>query len=111
MALTNDEADKLTQINFFLQSNYGVFEREPFVSMTIQIGDMQYLTRFAAEGARALAFNLLETAEAAEMDGMVFEFLCKRLDQDPNTAAHILNDLREFRAPGQPPLMNTGGTE
>jgi len=55
------------------------------------------LTQMDAATARDLASNLLQCAEAAESDAMLWGFLRTRIGMDEGKAASIIRDLRSFR--------------
>jgi len=82
---------------FYCESQYGVFERKPIVQITVRLRDEVRITQVTPDNARALAMNLLECAEAADMDAVVIEFLQKRLGQTLEVAATIVGEFRELR--------------
>lgn len=71
----------------------------PFV--VLQWG--KQLGQLPPAGARDLALELLEAAESSEHDAATILFLRDRYSLDQTQAAHMLNDLRRFRAEGSSP--------
>lgn len=56
--------------------------------------------QLSATECRALAFNLLNTAEAADTDAFLLRFLQDKVHVPIHQAARILIDFREARARG-----------
>ncbi len=82
---------------FYCESGYGVFEQAPYVQITIRLRDEVRITQITPQNARELAMNLLQCAEAADMDAMVIRFLQSRLHFPLDKAAQVIFDLRVFR--------------
>lgn len=53
--------------------------------------------QFTPAQARDHAFALLQAAEAAESDAIVFRLLEKRVGLDPARAMAVIGELRQFR--------------
>lgn len=82
---------------FYCQSGYGVLGQEPYVQITIRLRDEVRITQISPDNARELALNLLECAEAADMDAIVIRFMQERVHQTLDVAAQVLIDFRELR--------------
>lgn len=54
--------------------------------------------QFSPEEARQHGLALIEVAEAAAHDAAVFNFLRQRLGLEPEQAAGMIGDLRNYRA-------------
>lgn len=48
--------------------------------------------------ARALALNILSSAEAAEQDVCLFRFVTEKLNAPVDTAVQIISEVRDLRA-------------
>lgn len=81
---------------------------EPFVQLRANSGavanegelDVLLLGQLDPPAARDLAMSILEAADAAEFDSMLYTVICSRLRGDPEAeskAAAILVDLRSER--------------
>lgn len=82
----------------YVESGFGVMKREPFVQISIRLGDEVRIMQMTPDNARQVARNLFESAEAAEMDAIVIKFMQERVHQTLEIAANILMDFREMRA-------------
>jgi len=79
---------------FMVSSMYGAKSKNPIVR--IQYGD--FLDVMVAPGdARDLASNLLQSAEAAEVDAFLVEFIAKVTDKPVEESAIVLREFREWR--------------
>ncbi|HMR01783.1 MAG TPA: hypothetical protein PKA43_00265 [Candidatus Competibacter phosphatis] len=77
-------------------SGFGHNTQQPFVQMLIQRAD--WTTRMSPDTARELAFNLLKSADDAESDGFLINFLRSRVGmEDMRAIATILVEFREYR--------------
>lgn len=83
--------------SFFCQSGFGAHTRKPFVSVTVILDGHTHTAQMPPDNARELAQNLLQCAEAADMDAIVMQFLTERLHQPIEAAAAVLNDFRTLR--------------
>lgn len=82
---------------FSVSSMYGYEQRRGLVEIYVNGAD--FSVQFSPDDARALAYNLLEAAEAAESDETLIEFLNQRLKITADYAvAGILTDFRKIRA-------------
>lgn len=79
----------------WVTSLYGYHNRQPLVALTIG-GETS--TQMEPAEARDLALNLLRSAEAAEADGFVVEWLRDKVKLDDGGIATLLNEFREWRA-------------
>jgi len=75
-------------------SNYGGNSRKPYVGIEV---DGALLTQLPPETARALGYNLILSAEAAEQDAFMVEFAEKEIGVPLPEAAQILVLFREWR--------------
>ena len=75
-------------------SNYGGNSRKPYVGIEV---DGALLTQLPPETARALGYNLILSAEAAEQDAFMVEFAEKEIGVPLPQAAQILGLFREWR--------------
>jgi hypothetical protein len=82
-----------------MQSGVSGFTGDPFI--TLDWGENH--AQFTPEEARAHAFAILETAEAAESDAFMFKFAIDKANQTPERAALMLTKFREGRQP--PPVI------
>ncbi len=78
-----------------VSSGYGHNTHEPFVMVEADVLDTPL--QLSPTDARALAFNILSAAEAAENDAFLIEFVKEELNQDDHVAASILVEYREWR--------------
>ncbi len=83
--------------SFYCESGYGVFARKPFVTLTVLFDTDRRTKQMSTQEARALALNLLECAEAADMDAVIVKFLTENLGQPLEAASLILYDFRLLR--------------
>lgn len=79
-------------IHFLVTSGWGGNTNKPYVK--IEVGD--YSTQVSPEGARAVALNLLQAAEAAESDGHFIRF-CQQMQFDQETTIQALRAFRTMR--------------
>lgn len=88
-----------TETEVSVGNGYGLVTKQPFVVLgmanpaetanpTIQIGTTQ---------ARALAFQILEAADAAESDGFLVEFLQHAAQLGPEQLGALLSEFRQWR--------------
>jgi len=80
------------KIHFMVTSGFGGNTREPFVQIEVN----GHTTQMSPESARALGLNLLQAAEAAEVDAHLIAFL-KMLDMDEPMIVTMLKSYRSFR--------------
>jgi hypothetical protein len=73
-------------------SGFGL-RRGPFV--TVKYGDREI--QMSVEEARNHALNLIQCCEAAEMDGIVFEWVTVDVKQSIEAAGSLLLEFRKFR--------------
>jgi hypothetical protein len=83
-----------------MESGVSAFTGAPFVKLTVDFpdGSSKAMGQMTPEEVRQHALQLLETAEAAVHDAAMAQWLRKRLDADPEHAAAMVADIREFRA-------------
>ena len=67
---------------------------EPFVQL---LRGGQIIGQMSAEQARDHARAVLESAEAAEQDAFIFDWVTKHLDSGPQQAMGLLQDFRAYR--------------
>ncbi len=79
-----------------VSSGYGHNTREPFVQIEMEY-PKDHPLQLHPDEARDLAANLLQAAEAAEVDSFIFEFISKELHAGDNAGANILMEYRKFR--------------
>lgn len=84
---------------FLVSSGYGANTRKPYIEISL---DGKLLAQIAPESARALAFNLLSGAEAAEQDAFLFEFFTKNLQAPIEVAGTMLKEFRNWRDTNNP---------
>lgn len=83
-------------VNFFVQSGFGHNTQRPFVEMVIHAAD--FSTQMSPADARALAFNLLGSADAAESDGFLMGFMQQLIGvKEPAALAGVLGQFRDYR--------------
>lgn len=70
-----------------------------FCTVSVNHGDL--IGQMSPTEVRGLALQWLEVAEAAEQDGMLFGLLTERLGQEPEHAAYVIGEMRDFRAEQQ----------
>lgn len=75
------------------ESLFGAETRKPIVQMS-NAGDR---IQMSPAEARDLALNLLECAEAAEMDAMVFNWMTTQIKATEQQALKVLLDFRGLR--------------
>lgn len=75
-------------------SNYGGNSRKPYVGIEV---DGELLTQLPPETARALGYNLILSAEAAEQEAFMVDFAEKEIGVPLPEAAQILGLFREWR--------------
>jgi len=83
---------------FRVSSIYGAKSKEPIVR--IQYSDF-FDVMVAPGDARDLASNLLQSAEAAEVDAFLVEFIAKVTDKPVEESAIVLQEFREWRSERQ----------
>lgn len=59
--------------------------------------EKEWRVQLTVEEARALAWNILQAAEAALVDSFLHNFLVRELDLDNGRSARVLNEFRKFR--------------
>lgn len=74
-------------------SGFGT-QRGPFVTITV---NGENLVQMSVEEARHHAANLLQAAEAAEMDGIVIAWATDRVGVTMEEATKLLLDFRKLR--------------
>lgn len=84
---------------FMVSSGYGANTQKPFVALEF---DGQMLDQIPPEGARALAYNLIAAAEAAEQDAFLVTFMQKQVGLPLTHAAQVLGEYRQWRAGDEP---------
>lgn len=78
--------------SFTITSGYGHNTRRPFV----EIRGPKRAT-ISPDEARELGMNLIRTAEAAESDGFLVEFVLEQIGGEMEQAAGLLRMFREWR--------------
>ncbi len=61
----------------------------------VQIHELH--TQMDADSAMDLAKNLIECCQGAYADAFIFHFMTTQLDQQPEVAARIIEEFREYR--------------
>ncbi len=82
---------------FFVSSIFGLLTKKPIVQVEVRHEGQQLTIQMSPADARSVALNLLESAEAADMDAIVIKFLTEKLGQSFEASAAILNDFRKLR--------------
>jgi hypothetical protein len=82
----------MPETTIFVSSGFGL-NRGPFVTLGVHGREIQ----MSVEEARHHAMATLQAAEAAESDGMIVEFLLKRLGMTMEHGAAVLIELRKIR--------------
>lgn len=67
---------------------------EPFVQLFL---DEEPISQFTVEEARQFALVFMETAEAAEQDAFMRDFVLKRIGGNEAAAAGLIQDFRKWR--------------
>lgn len=78
---------------FWVNSGYGLHTRQPFVSMH----DGDWVRQVSPEEARQIARNLMEAAEAAEVDDFLITWAQQSMDVPLDSAVNLLAMYREHR--------------
>ena len=86
-----------------MESGVSVFSGKPFVKLTVDFpdGSSKAVGQLDPDEVRRHALKLLETAEAAVHDAAMAQWAQKRLDAEPEQAAAMVADIREYRADQQ----------
>lgn len=86
-----------------METLVSAFTGEPFVKITLDFGDRssKAVAQMTADEARQHGLHMIEAAEAAVHDAAMAQWLQKRLDADPEHAAAMVADIREYRADQQ----------
>lgn len=79
---------------FLVSSGFGANTQKPFIAVEF---DGQILDQIPPEGARALAYNLIAAAEAAEQDAFLVSFMQSRVGLPLEQAAQVLGEFRQWR--------------
>lgn len=82
-------------IIFHVTSNFGHRTQKPFVMVTVQ--EKEFTVNMSPKGARDLALNLLQAADASEGDAFLVTFLRKKVLANDRAIAAILQDFRDWR--------------
>lgn len=82
------------EIPIHIASGYGGNTKRPFVELTF--GPVK--TTMSTAKAREIALLLLESADAAESDGFLVEFMQTVMDGDARAATAVLMRFRAYRA-------------
>lgn len=88
-----------TEHVFMVSSGYGSNTQKPFVALE---ADGELLAQIPPEGARALAYNLIAVAEAAEQDAFLVSFMQSRVGLPLEQAAQVLGEYRQWRNGHEP---------
>ncbi len=83
------------EIVFNVTSNFGHNTQKPFVM--IVVGKHDFMVQISPAGARELAINLLQAAEAAEGDAFLISFLRRKVGANDEAVAGILEEFRNWR--------------
>lgn len=82
-------------VTFHVSSGFGHRTRQGYVQVLIEAAD--WTTQMTPDNARELAANLLQCAEAAEVDAFLMTFMRERVGAPDEQAAQILVEFREWR--------------
>lgn len=86
----------MTEEGFFVESILGMDTGKALVR--IQYPVQKFDVTVESHEVRAVAMSLLQAAEAADMDKMVFEFLTEKVSTPVDAAAGMIRELRAMRA-------------
>lgn len=81
------------KVHFLALSGYDLRSHQPVVR--IEVGDQH--VNVSPEAARAIAFNFLQCAEAAETDAYLTEFFQDALGMEVEQVAQLLYQIRRKR--------------
>lgn len=76
-----------------VSSLYGRETRQPIVQLT----HGEWMMQVTPEEARRIARMLMESAEAAEQDGFLVEFMMKKVGVEEVKAVLVLHEYRQWR--------------
>jgi hypothetical protein len=93
MSTNEREAEDVRGI-FFVSSMFGARSRRPLVSVTFRAESVD----ITPTDARALAYNLLDAAAAADYDGVIWDACHDVFDMDDASTAKMMHVFRETRA-------------
>src|SRR3954471_14637702 len=85
--------------NVSIESGYGHNTRTPFVMFALAnpAESANPFVQVDTRQARALAYQILEAADAAESDGFIVEWLRRSDDIDDRAMGNLLADFRAYR--------------
>jgi hypothetical protein len=81
--------------SILVTAGYGGNTNQPFVQVEGEAIDGPI--QLSPQEARAFAMTLLESADAAESDGFIVEFMRKELKADHEHTMVLLKEFRKFR--------------